>query len=139
MITTSAMRRIMAVLGLLFSVLVGAMFRAPLSAGSPAEVTVTVYFGGQPKATLEKPVPHSSGQTAMDALLAAARTETNAEKTFVKSIEGVANSDSLKEYWLYFVNGEPMHVGAAETKLKPGDRVLWFLRRASSTTHANPQ
>ncbi|HWQ03604.1 MAG TPA: DUF4430 domain-containing protein, partial [Candidatus Nitrosotenuis sp.] len=85
---------------------------------------------------LEKSVAHRDGMTATDALAAAAKTEMNAERTFVKSIEGVANSDARKEYWLYFVNGEPMHVGATETKLKPGDRVLWFLRRASSTSHA---
>jgi hypothetical protein len=101
-----------------------------------AEVTVTVYFGGQARATLEKSVAHRAGMTALDALAAAARIETNAERTFVRSIEGVANSDAHKEYWLYFVNGQPMHVGAAETRLKPGDRVLWFLRRASSTGHA---
>jgi hypothetical protein len=114
-----------------------------VAAGPPAipapEVTVTIYFGGQPKATLEKNVPHRSGMTAMDALLAAAPAETNPERTFVKSIAGVANSDAQKEYWLYFVNGEPMHVGAAETKLRAGDRVLWFLRRASSTQHAPGQ
>jgi hypothetical protein len=120
-------------------ILFACAMRSSATANSAQEVTVTVYFGGQPKATLEKSVPHSNRQTAMDALLSAARTETNAEKTFVKSIEGVANNDAQKEYWLYFVNGEPMHVGAAETKLKPGDRILWFLRRASSATHAKPQ
>jgi hypothetical protein len=110
--------------------------RAPQAQHTPA-VTVTCYFGGQAKATLEKSVPFAEGQTAMDASLAAMRMETNPERTFVKSIEGVANSDERKEYWLYFVNGEPMHVGAAQTRLKPGDRVLWFLRRASSLSHPN--
>lgn len=99
------------------------------------KVTVTVYFGGQAHKTHEKSVRLVAGDTAMSATLRAARVETNAERTFVKSIEGVANSDAHKEYWLYFVNGESMHVGAAETKLKPGDRVLWFLRRESSTKH----
>jgi hypothetical protein len=105
-------------------------------AAKKASVTVTVYFGGQARATLEKSIAHGDGLTALEALAAAARIETNAERTFVQSIEGVANSDARKEYWLYFVNGEAMHVGAAETNLKPGDRVLWFLRRSSSTRHA---
>lgn len=111
---------------------------ASLSVSNAAEekVTVTAYFGGQAARTHEKTVRFVAGDTAMSATLRAARVETNAERTFIKSIEGVANSDAHKEYWLYFVNGEAMHVGAAETKLKPGDRVLWFLRRESSTKHA---
>lgn len=108
-----------------------------LAQGSPQkEVTVTVYFGGQARATLEKQVGHAAGLTAMDAVRKAARVETNDEGTFLVSIEGVANSTAQKEFWLYFVNGEPQHTGAAERKLEPGDRVLWFLRRQGTGTHA---
>ena len=107
----------------------------PVSDAAQERVTVTAYFGGQAKNTYEKSVRFTAGDTAMSATLRAARVETNSERTFIKSIEGVANSEVHKEYWLYFVNGEAMHVGAAETKLKPGDRVLWFLRRESSTKH----
>ncbi len=79
---------------------------------------------------------HAAGLTAMDAVRKAARVETNDEGTFLVSIEGVANSTAQKEFWLYFVNGEPQHAGAAERKLEPGDRVLWFLRRQGTGTHA---
>ncbi len=99
------------------------------------EVTVTAYYGGRAKMTQERTVRFQAGDTAMSATLRALRAETNPERTFVKSIEGVANDDAAKEYWLYFVNGEAMHVGATETRLKSGDRVLWFLRRQSSTSH----
>lgn len=102
------------------------------------EVTITAYYGGQAKGTQERTVPFRAGDTAMSASRRAMRAETNAEGTFIRSIEGVSNNDELKEYWLYFVNGEAMHVGAEETKLKPGDRVLWFLRRQSSTAHPEP-
>jgi hypothetical protein len=105
------------------------------AAAQEMRVTVTVYFGGQARATHEREVALPAGANVMDAVRKAARVETNAAGTFVQSIEGVANSDERKEYWLYFVNGEPAHVGATETRLKNGDRVLWFLRRASSTTH----
>lgn len=98
-------------------------------------VTVTVYFGPQAQATLEREVSLPARASVMDAVRKAARVETNAQGTFVESIEGVANSTARREYWLYFVNGEPAHVGATETPLKGGDRVLWFLRRASRTAH----
>ena len=93
------------------------------------EVSVTIYFGAQHRATLEKSVPFAEGMNAMDAVRRAARVETNREGTFLNSIEGVANSSETKEYWLFFVNGEAQHTGAAERKLVAGDRVLWFLRR----------
>ena len=107
------------------------------TAAAPQEirVTVTVYFGPQARATLEREVTLPAGASVMDAVRKAARVVTNAEGSFVESIEGVANSTERKEYWLYFVNGEPAHVGATETHLQGGDRVLWFLRRASSTSH----
>ena len=103
------------------------------------EVTITAYYGGINKRTQERTVPFEAGDTAMSASMRALRMETNPEHTFVKSIEGVANNDANKEYWLYFVNGDAMHVGASETKLQPGDRVLWFLRRQSSATHDPPK
>lgn len=107
------------------------------SAGSPAgEVTITVYYGSVNKRTQERAVPFQVGDTAMAASMRALRMETNAEHTFVKSIEGTLNNEASSEYWLYFVNGDSMHVGASETKLQAGDRVLWFLKRQSSTTHA---
>lgn len=104
--------------------------------GAPAaEVTVTAYYGAHAKPTQERAVPFNSGDTVMSVTLRAVRVETNAQRTFVKSIEGVAHDEASKDYWLYFVNGQAMHVGAAETKIKPGDRVLWFLRRQGNTTH----
>jgi len=99
------------------------------------EVTITVYYGPAAKATQERTIPFMAGDTAMAATLRAVRTTTNPERTFIESIEGVANHPTRKEYWLYFVNGEAMHAGAAEMQLKAGDRVLWFLRRESSTKH----
>jgi hypothetical protein len=106
--------------------------------GAPIDqITVTAYFGPQARATHEKTVRFEPGDTAMSASLRAARVETNAARTFIQSIEGVGNNNERKEYWLYFVNGEAMHVGAAETKLKPGDRVLWFLRRQGEASHVH--
>jgi len=100
-------------------------------------VTVTVYFGPLEKATHEKTIAFEKGDTAMSATLRAARVETNPARTFIQSIEGVGNNEARKEYWLYFVNGEAMHAGAAETPLRPGDRVLWFLRRQGSAIHVH--
>ena len=101
------------------------------------EVTITAYYGGNAKGTQERTIPFRAGDTAMTATVRALRVQTNAERTFIQSIEGLDNNKERKDYWLYFVNGEAMHVGAAETTLKPGDRVLWFLRRESSTKHGH--
>jgi len=109
--------------------------RAPLPPAMP--VSVTIYFGPQARPTIEKAVEMEAGATAMDAVHRAARVETNAEGTFLVSIEGVANSSARKEFWLYFVNGEPMHVSAAQKRLEPRDRVLWFLRKSGSSSHTS--
>ena len=131
-----APRFLMAVL--LFAA-VAVLLNHQVSAGAPSapaeEVTITAYYGGVAKMTQERTIPFVAGDTAMSATLRALRSTTNAERTFIQTIEGVSNHDATKDYWLYFVNGEAMHVGASETKLKAGDRVLWFLRRQSSTTH----
>ena len=120
-------RRMLILIGVGVAVLVclGALAAQP----PKDEVTVTAYFGPQEHATIERRVPFTAGMSAMDAIRAAARVDANKEGTFVNSIEGVGNSAERKEYWLYFVNGEAQHVGAAERKLAAGDRVLWFLRR----------
>jgi hypothetical protein len=118
--------------------LAAAFFPGVTSRGAAADrVTVTVYFGPQQRATHEKTVAFETGDTAMSATLRAARVETNPARTFIRSIEGVGNHQERKEYWLYFVNGEAMHVGAAETPLRPGDRVLWFLRRQGTAAHVH--
>lgn len=106
--------------------------------GTANRVTVTVYFGPQARTTIEKTVKVEPGATAMDAVRKAARVQTNPEGTFLIAIENVANSAERKQFWLYFVNGEPQHVSAALKKLAPGDRVLWFLRKSASTSHADP-
>lgn len=95
-------------------------------------VTLTVYFGAHSRPTLERKVPFRPGLTVMQATQAALQVETNPEQTFVKAIEGVANSDERKEYWLYFVNGQMLPVSAASRQLRAGDRVLWFLRRSGA-------
>ena len=121
---------------ILFGVLCAGVAVAPVGAGMPAdEITITAYYGGNARGTQERTIPFRAGDTAMTATIRALRVATNPEKTFIQSIEGLDNNKDRKDYWLYFVNGEAMHVGAAETALKPGDRVLWFLRRESSTKH----
>jgi hypothetical protein len=103
--------------------------------GPAREVTVTIYFGSQAKGTIEKAVAVAPGATVMDAVRKAARVETNAEGTFLVSIEGVANSRERNEFWIYFVNGEAAQVSAASKKLEPPDRVLWFLRKSGAPSH----
>lgn len=122
------MNRRWPILLLLLSALAG------LSRGAAPEetVTLTVYFGAHPRPTLERKVPLRPGMSVMRATQVALQVETNPEQTFVKAIEGVANSDERKEYWLYFVNGQMLPVSAASRQLRPGDRVLWFLRRAGA-------
>ncbi|GEM_PF-6480499 len=131
------MRKCIAALVVVLCGLAAAHLLRASQAPAAGTVTVTVYFGPQQKATHEKTVALEKGDTAMSATLRAARVETNPARTFVHSIEGLGHHAERKEYWLYFVNGEAMHVGAAETALRPGDRLLWFLRRQGAAVHGH--
>ncbi len=61
--------------------------------------------------------------------------ETRYGGRFVESIDGIASgvSDGARSDWFYFVNGIEADKGAAERKLKAGDRVWWDYRNWDAT------
>jgi hypothetical protein len=95
-------------------------------------VLVTVYFGSQSKPTIEKWIEIRPNATVIEAMKNAAVVQINRDARIVTAIEGVENAKNWSEYWVLFVNGEWMSEGAADFRLKPGDRVLWLYRKAGS-------
>ncbi len=131
------MRRATALFGVLTAFFAATIWMGVLAnSEAPQRVTITIYFGPQAKPTIEKTVEIAAGASAMDAVRKAARVETNSDGTFLNSIEGMANSTERGEFWIYFINGESMHVSAAARKLESGDRIFWFLRRSGSASHS---
>ncbi len=46
---------------------------------------------------------------------------------FINSIEGISQDEAEGKYWLFDVNGEAAPLGAADTILEAGDKVVWNL------------
>ena len=69
-----------------------------------------------------------SGQsTALDLLKQTAKIKTKGEgqNAFVVEINGRVADNKKKEYWAFFVNGQPATVGAGSYQLKKNDQVEW--------------
>jgi len=102
-----------------------------LGAGAtPAGVRleITRAFGSQVVRSL--PRPRGQGEeTAMSLLLRNATVSTRYGGGFVQSIDGHAGGyeDGQPVDWFYYVNGVLAAKGAAETNVRPGDRVWWDL------------
>jgi hypothetical protein len=76
-----------------------------------------------------------AGQTAMQALQAAAKVKTSYGGRFVQSIDGVSGDRSARRDWFYFVNGYEADRGAADYKLHPGDVEWWDYRSWRHAMH----
>ena len=93
-----------------------------------ATVTVTRDFGAERLGSRSAKVPES--ETVMRFTTRSFETETRYGGGFVQSIEGLdgGDEDGRPVDWFYFVNGVEAEVGAASTRLSPGDRVWWDRR-----------
>jgi hypothetical protein len=87
-------------------------------------VTVTREFGRDQLAAGRA----APGQSALDALRRTARVDTSYGGRFVESIDGVHGNRSAGWDWLYFINGVEADRGAADYRLRPGDREWWDYR-----------
>jgi hypothetical protein len=99
----------------------------------PAAVTVTVTrdFGGS-RVDGARAAP---GQSALDALRRTARVDTAYGGRFVEGIDGLHGDRSAGWDWLYFINGVEADRGAADYKLRPGDREWWDYRYWNDLIH----
>jgi Domain of unknown function (DUF4430) len=99
----------------------------------PAAVTVTVTREfGRDRVDGARAAP---GQSALDALRRTARVSTGYGGRFVESIDGVHGDRSGGWDWLYFINGIEADRGAADYRLRPGDREWWDYRYWNDLIH----
>jgi hypothetical protein len=94
-------------------------------------VTVTREFGGH-RIDGARAAP---GQSALDALRRTARVSTSYGGRFVEAIDGLRGDRSAGWDWLYFINGVEADRGAADYRLRPGDREWWDYRYWNDLIH----
>ncbi len=51
---------------------------------------------------------------------------------FVEALNGVANDESAKRYWILYLNGAKSSAGASSARARPGDRVTWVYEPMTS-------
>jgi hypothetical protein len=95
---------------------------------------VTREFGAQPLRSLRAPRAHGQ-ETVMSLLLRNASVTTRYGGGFVESVDGHSGEDEGGRQldWFYYVNGVQAPKGAAETDVRPGDRIWWDLHDWSQT------
>ena len=99
------------------------------------ELTVTREFGAEP--VVEDSVEANESDTVMRVLEGSASIETRYGGGYVKSIEGVAETqrDGDPYDWFFFVDGIESPVGAAEYPLHGSERIWWDFRDWKATNH----
>ena len=101
-----------------------------------ATLTVTRDFGTRTVLTKEAgDLPAS--ETAMRLLGREAKVKTRYGGGFVQSVDGVSGGrrDGRPVDWFYFVNGREAPMGAAATRVRPGDAVWWDFRDWGEATN----
>lgn len=115
----------------------GALAGCGLGPGrTPAGVRlqVTREFGARP--LFSRSAPRAEGQdTVMSLLMRNATVATRYGGGFVQGIDGHSGGfrGSQPTAWFYYVNGVEAAKGAAETNVRPGDRIWWDLHDWSQT------
>jgi hypothetical protein len=93
---------------------------------SDGALTVTRDFGEESLGR-RKTAGVSESDTVMRLLQSDFEVETRYGGNFVQEIDGVAGGreGGRRVDWFYYVNGIESEVGAAERRVKPGDRIWW--------------
>jgi hypothetical protein len=101
--------------------------------GGGAEVRVTRDFGQRELATVKRDEVRES-DTVMRVLQSEREVTLRYGGGFVQSIDGLAGQGAEgASDWFYWVNGREASVGAADSKLHPGDVVQWDYRDWGAT------
>jgi hypothetical protein len=101
---------------------------------SEGSLTVTRNFG-EDSIGRRRVAAVSESDTVMRLLQRDFEVETRYGGNFVQEIEGVAGGreGGRRVDWFYYVNGIESGVGAAERRVKPGDRIWWDRHDWSAT------
>jgi hypothetical protein len=99
------------------------------------ELTVSREFGAEP--LLEDSVEANESDTVMRVLEGSATIATRYGGGYVKSIEGVEETQRGGDPydWFFFVDGIESPVGAAEYPLRGSERIWWDFRDWKATNH----
>jgi hypothetical protein len=99
------------------------------------ELTVTREYGADPVAAESVEAKESS--TVMRVLESATDAETRYGGAYVKSIDGIEESErgGAPYDWFYYVDGIEAPVGASDTDVSGGERIWWDYRDWSATNH----
>jgi hypothetical protein len=107
----------------------GCGFGSGASAEGEARLTVTRDFGAEQLLEASVSDPPSS-ETVVRFLDREAEIETSFGGNFVDEIDGISgrSEDGRRSDWFFYVNGYWSPVGAAEARVRPGDRIWWDYR-----------
>jgi hypothetical protein len=99
------------------------------------ELTVTREFGARPVAA--EAVEAKESSTVMRVLEGAAEIQTRYGGAYVKSIDGVEETErgGAPYDWFYYVDGIEAPVGASDFAVSGGERIWWDYRNWSATNH----
>jgi Domain of unknown function (DUF4430) len=99
------------------------------------ELTVTREYGSV--SVLERSVGAKESDTVMRVLEGRAEIATKYGGGYVSSIEGVAEAERGGDPydWFFYVDGVESPVGAADYKLRGGERIWWDYRDWAATNH----
>jgi hypothetical protein len=101
--------------------------------GGGADLRVTRDFGHRPIADVKRGSVRE-GDTVMRFLQSEQKVTLRYGGGFVQSIDGLSGRGATgNRDWFYWVNGKEGSVGAADSKLNPGDVVQWDYRDWSTT------
>src|SRR4051812_6943762 len=106
--------------------LAGCGLGAGQSGGDDVSLLVTRDYGSQTLGQVG-PGPVQGAETVMRMLERNFKVDTRYSGRFVQSIEGLAggSDDGRPVDWFYYVNGVEADKGAADVKIRPGDRIWW--------------
>jgi hypothetical protein len=110
-------------------VLVGCGLGAGEAGEGEASLTVTRGFGAEVLLDASQENP-SSSETVARFLDREAEIKTSFGGNFIDSIDGVrgGSEDGQRSDWFFYINGYWSAVGAAEARVRPGDRIWWDYR-----------
>lgn len=133
-----ARRRALSLVALAASLTLAGCGLGPGPAPSDVRLQVTRDFGAH--SLLRSRAPRVRGQeTVMSLLMRNSKVGTRYDGGFVQSINGFAGGHEGGDPidWFYYVNGLQAGKGAAETIVRPGDRI-WWDRHDWSQTESTP-
>ncbi|MBO0454406.1 DUF4430 domain-containing protein [Candidatus Enterococcus murrayae] len=98
-----------------------------VSSSKKAEVTSTITLLDGDKELSKKEIAFQDGEKLFDVLEKNYEIEDN--DGMISSIDGHAQDEKNKKYWVFTINDEQVNSGAKDVVLKDGDRVVFKLEQ----------